>query len=151
MALQLTNPIVKCYTMGNLDPDGEFKVTFRQATTLESQARDTILFGSTQRAFGPQGIMVSGSVPWTVRQEIEVRLTIVGCEGLLNPDQSALLRFKAGKLDMTDEAFHAAWGKLPLTVAEEIWHRCLDTNPDWDFRDDDESELPPGVEVSVVE
>ena len=78
---------------------------------------------------------MTNSKPWSVRQEIECKLTIAGCEGILRPDGSPLFRFKNSKLNMDDQEFHDAWGMIhPQSVADVFHNHCLDVNPDWDWR-----------------
>lgn len=150
MAFQLTHPIVQTFVLSDLDPTGEAKITFRQATARENQIRDTLVFSQQQRTLAMDGVRVSNSVPWTVRQEIEVRLTIAGTEGILRPDGSPLLRFKKGALDMTDDEFHDAWGIIhPQAVCDVLHSKCLDVNPDWDWRDRGNAENPPQEESEI--
>lgn len=141
MAFQLAHPTVQTFVLTGLDPTGEAKISFRQGTARDNQIRDRLVFSQQERTLAFNGIRVSNSVPWTVRQEIEVRLTITGAEGLLRPDGTPLFRFKRGKLDMSDDEFHEAWGMIhPQAVCDTFHNHCLDVNADWDYRASKEAE-----------
>ena len=94
MALQIKHPTVISTTLYDLDPTGEAKISFRQATARENQIRDQLVFGPQVRAFTADGMEIKQSVPWSVRQEIECRLTVCGAEGIEGPDGKPLFRFK---------------------------------------------------------
>ncbi|HUT14847.1 MAG TPA: hypothetical protein VMY98_01210 [Anaerolineae bacterium] len=153
MAFKLRNPLVQTFVLDDLDPSGEAKITFRQGTIRENQIRDTLVFSQQERTIAQGGIRVSNAVPWSVRQEIEVRLTLAGAEGLLRHDGAPLFKFKNGKLDMQDDEFHEAWGLIhPQSVADILHGHCMDVNPDWDYRaEGDRGENPPEAEESENE
>jgi hypothetical protein len=132
MALQMKVPTVTETILTDLDSDGEAKITFRQAAAKENQIRETLVFGNQRRSFTDEGMDIRGGVPWSVRQEIECRLTMCGAEGILAPDKSPLFRFKNGELDMTDDEFHEAWGKInPISICDRFHELCHEVNPDW--------------------
>lgn len=148
MALQMKAALVKETVLLGLDPSGEAKITFRQALPTETQVRDQLLFSQQRRTFNAEGMEIRDTVPWTVRQEIEIRLTIVGAEGILGPNGANLFRFKGGKLNMTPDEFHEAWGKInPISICDEFHELCWEVNPDWApggaGGDDDDDENPP--------
>ena len=153
VAYQLAEPTIREFILTELDPTGECKVTFRQGMTTENQLRDRLVFGGQARTFTDSGLRLEGTVAWTEREELECRLTMTGSVGLLNADGQELFKFRAGKRIMSDAQFHAAWGKLPPHVATMLHLKCLDVNPDWDFRprDDDEGEAPKSVEENATE
>ncbi|NIV33089.1 MAG: hypothetical protein GWN58_27670 [Anaerolineae bacterium] len=152
MPFQLQHPIVQTFVLTELDPSGEAKITFRQATARENQIRDTLVFSQQQRTIGLDGVRVSNAKPWSVRQEIEVRLTIAGAEGILRPDGSPLFRFKGGMLDMSDDEFHEAWGIIhPQAVCDALHDKCLNVNADWDWRAREGAKNPPPAEESEIE
>jgi len=150
MAFKLTHPVTQAFVLDELDPSGEAKVTFRQATARENQIRDTLVFSQQQRVITATGVSTSNALPWSVRQEIECRLTLVGAEGILRPDGSPLFSFKGGKLDMDDQEFHDAWSLIhPQRVVDILHGHCLDVNADWDWRPREAAdEDPPPVEES---
>ena len=153
MALQLKHPaeVTKIFT--ELDPSGEFRASFRQATARDVQIRDTLVFGPQQRILAADGLSIRDAVAFSVRQEVECRLTMTSCVGLLREDGSPVFRFKRGKLNMDDQEFHDAWGLLfPQEVVDALHNACLDANPDWDWRDrpdveDGDEENPPQAGV----
>ena len=134
MALVIKNPVERLFTLDELDDTGEAKVRFRQATTKENQVRERRVFGSQARTLTDAGLRVESTVPWSVRQEIEVRLTICGVESIVDENGEPLFRFNVDKLAMSDQIFHDVWGRLPVHYASVIHGHCLDVNPDWDFR-----------------
>ena len=134
MALVIKNPVEQIFTLAELDETGEAKVRFRQATTKENQVRERLVFGSQARTLTDAGLRVESTVPWSVRQEIEVRLTLCGAEGIVDENDNSLFQFSGDKLAMSDSRFHEAWGRLPTQYANVIHGHCLDVNPDWDFR-----------------
>lgn len=134
MAFRLQHPIERTFVLDEIDPTGEAKVTFKQATTRETQLRDQLVFGGQSRSLVGDGLRIENSMQWSVREMIEARLTMTGCEGILDEDGRPLFHFKNGACDMSVDAFNAAWGKLPPAVAKILHEKCLDANPDWDFR-----------------
>jgi hypothetical protein len=155
VALQLTHPVKQEFVLFDLDPTGEAKVTFRQATMGDNQIRDTLLFSGQQRVLGEDSVSITNTAPFSVRMEIEVRLTICACEGILKPDGSTLFRFRKDRLAMTPDEFHEAWSMINRSdLAEALWGHCLDVNPDWDWRASRPSEgeddpNPPTAEETV--
>ena len=139
MAITLTHPTERTFTLKDLDPEGDFKVTFRQATARDIQIRDQLVYASQRRIVGDEAVEITNSTPWSVRQEIECYLTMTGCEGIFRPDSTPLFRFKRvggdAVLDMTRDEFAKAWGMLhPAVYCQRLWECCLDVNPDWDWR-----------------
>lgn len=144
MALQLTNPIEVETIFTELDPSGDFKAMFRQATAKEVQRRDRIVFSPQQRYLGAEGIAITGSMPWSERQMIESMITISSCVGLNDHRGRPLFRFKNGALDMTDAEFIEAWGAINIPgVAEALHKACLTANPDWDWVEHEEGDENP--------
>ena len=140
MAYQLDAPVERTFILDQLDPTGEAKITFRQARARENQVRDRMVFGEQARTFTANGLQLQGTVTWSEREELECKLTMVGCESILDEEGEPLFRFREdGKLAMNDTQFHKSWGKLPPHVATMFHLCCLDTNPEWDFRDDPNS------------
>jgi hypothetical protein len=149
MALKMKVPTVKETILTDLDPDGEAKIAFRQATARENQIRDTLIFGSQRRSFTDEGLEIRDGVPWSVRQEIECRLTMCGAEGILGPAGAPLFRFKNGRLDMSDVEFQNAWGKInPISICDRFHELCHEVNPDWGFGQGSDDENPPSVAES---
>jgi len=135
MAFVLQTPIVQPFVLYEIDPSGEAKVFFRQVSTAETQVRDQLVFSGQARTMTDSGVTVERTLPWSLREEIEVRLTLCGAEGIfLSDGKTPLFRFKNDTLSMNPDQFHEAWGKLPSPVASIIHEKCLDANPDWDWR-----------------
>lgn len=152
MAIELKHPVKQEFVLTKLDPTGEAKVTFRQANAVDNQVRDTLLFASQERVLDEDSVRVTNTVPFSVRQEIEVRLTIASCEGILRPNGSPLFRFRGKKLDMTPDQFHAAWALITDSrLSATLWGHCLDVNPDWDWRAGSDGENPPVAEETESE
>lgn len=141
MALILASPVVVPFVLRELDPTGETVVTFRQAMSEANQIRDRLVFGAQAKTFTDQGLRLDSGVPFSVRQMIECRLTIAGLDGVYRDaaKEVPLMRFKNGKLAMTDDEFNKAWGDIPPGWANTLHNCCLDANPDWDFRTDPNS------------
>ena len=144
--LQLSTPVISTFVLDEFDPTGEAKVSFRQATTLETQQRDQLVFGGQAKTYTADGLRIEQSIPWSVREEIECRLTMCGTEAILDADGKSLFRFKDGKLAMSPDQFHKAWGKLPPAVATILHEHCLDAKPDWDYRINP-TQTPPSGQV----
>ena len=135
MAYQLEAPIVSTFVLLEIDPTGEAKVSFRQATVKECLLRDRRVYGEQKRTFSDDGLTLQNTISDLERGKIEVYLTLCGAEGLLKEDgETEIFRFREGKLAMNQDEFGAAWDRLPPSVALLIHGRCLDANPDWDFR-----------------
>ena len=146
MALQLTNPIEIETIFTELDPEGDFRATFRQATEAEVQRRDRIVFSPQQRYLGADGLLISGTMPWSERRMVECMITMRSCAGLNDHKGRPLFRFKNGQLDMTDVEFMEAWGSINIKGVTQALHKaCLKANPDWDWEEQDEEdeESPP--------
>jgi hypothetical protein len=153
MALKMKIPTIK-ETMLPEDPDGEAMIAFRQATARDNQIRDTLVYGSQSRQLTNTGMEIRGGVAFSVRQEIECRLTMVNAIGIQDHTGKELFRFKNGKPDMTDDEFHNSWGKInPISLCDRFHRLCLELNPDWGWStappegEDDEEGNPqiPGV------
>lgn len=147
MAFQLQNQIVHPFILHELDPSGEAQVSFRQVATAAMQIRDQLVFSGQSRTLKEEGVKIERSIPWSVREEIEVRLTICDASGILKADGSPLFIFKNGTLSMNPDQFHEAWGLLPPSVASILHEKCLEANPDWDWR----SNPTPAVQSDPVD
>jgi len=127
--------LVKTRQLIDLDPSGEAKISFKQADTLGIQQRDQEAFAQQSRSFTDDAMLIKGDVPITHRMEIEARLTI--CEptvGILNRAGEPAFKFSNGKLAMSADEFHIAWGEFDPAVTRIFWLVCLDANPEWDYR-----------------
>jgi hypothetical protein len=60
----------------------------------------------------------------------EVYLTLADCN-ICEVDDIPLFRFKDKRIDMTEEEFQLAWGRLPIEYAEEIINCVHIMNPQW--------------------
>jgi hypothetical protein len=153
VAYTLPERIIEEFILTEIDPTAECRVTFRQGMTQENQQRDRLVFGGQARTFTDSGLRLEGTVAWTEREELECRLTMVGAVAFNDTKGKPLFRFRNGTLAMSDQQFHNAWGKLPPHVATLLHLKCLDVNPDWDFRPrpDDEEDAPKSAEESETE
>jgi len=125
MPVKLTAPLEKDFPLERTDlaydNEGEpTKVTIRQATQARASLNDELQLRQK----------------WSVEElkRIEVYLTLIGCN-LEDEDGKSLFRFKSlnghSDLDMTENEFKKAWGKLPPDIAQEIHEKVLEVNLSW--------------------
>lgn len=114
------------------------RVTIRQATQSQNERRFKVFEKLTQQLSDDLG---SEAIIQTIQRinlhelrRIEVNLTMIGCN-LMDEDGTPLFAFKKfgdrQYLDMSDEEFRKAWGKLPPDIAYEISDKVLEVNKLW--------------------
>jgi hypothetical protein len=146
MALKLSAPIEKTFNLEQTDkefpPDEGSEptsVTIKQATQAQHERRME-LFALLRNKFswdddGKQTIeSIENRNIYTVQRR-DAFLTLAGCNIVIEPPKGSkpvpLFRFKDGSLDMTEDEFTEAWGRLPAFVAREIHTKVLEVNPTW--------------------
>ena len=141
MPLQLEGPVIKEVQLvrsddlfGNTtDPT---VVTVRQGTMLDverraaaTERRTTIYEQDDER------VKVENTWNYASLQRLETFLTLASCN-IRDENGDELFKFKRDKdginrIAMSEDAFTRAWGKLPVTVAQEIHEAVLLANPTW--------------------
>ena len=142
MAYQLTAPVEKTFKLLQADPDGDTTVRIRQATRSAQEQRMDLSAEATRiwndDAFGE--VQVKQRISMAELHRLEVWCTLVDCnildEGSTEKSEKPLFVFKNNRqgqqyLAMTQAEFARAWGKLPDEIAEEIYSKVIDLNPQW--------------------
>lgn len=148
MPLVLMKGIPEAYKLEKADPSGETFVTIKPATVAEQAARDDLNSKATRtiRSSSPDAIEVKSDTTYSQRQALEVFLTLVDSNIMLQDTDAQgaplgepkplfkITRSSRGEpyLDMNRLQFTDSWGKLPTEVAEEIHSKVLAKNPQWD-------------------
>jgi hypothetical protein len=148
MPLVLIKGIPESFKLEKADPSGDTFVMIKPATVAEQAARDDLNARATRtiRSSSPDAIEVKSEWTFSQRQALEVFLTMVDCNVMVQesdaegkPSGDAKALFKTGRntrgeayLDMNRIQFTEAWGKLPTEVADEIHSKVLKKNPQWD-------------------
>ena len=142
MPLKLISPIYKTFTLDRTDAkygtDGEStSVTVKQAAQYEHERRQD-LFSRLERRYNelqPEEMTLVQNISMEELKRKESYLTIVECNIL---DVSGNLMFPSRKgrsglpeLDMSEQQFNTAWGKLPPDVASEMHEKVLEVNLMW--------------------
>jgi len=143
MPVKLIAPIEKDFVLERTDlayeNEGDpTKVTIRQATQEQNERRSLIHSEVTQiiSARSSFGDDLQLRQKWSVEElkRVEVYLTLIGCN-LEDEEGKSLFRFKSlnghSDLDMTENEFKKAWGRLPPDIAQEIHEKVLEVNLSW--------------------
>jgi hypothetical protein len=145
MPLKLSLPTEKDFVLERSDlaygNDGEpTRVSIRQATQSQNEKRSHIYSEVTNVINrDPEDLIPELQLRqhWSLEElkRVEVFLTLTSCN-ILDPNGSPLFRFKMvndkSTLDMNNQEFAIAWGKLPGDIALEIHEKVLEVNPLWD-------------------
>ena len=134
MALQLPDPMELQQTIKLLraDPGGETYVVVKQATTGEDAtlsalwAKTALEWDDAQQGKVKQYSEVSRA---QVMAE-SVRLTLLE-SNIVDHKEKPLFPPIDPAARRDPERFHAAWAKLPVAWAEEIYEAVLEVNPQW--------------------
>jgi len=149
MALQLTAPIEKTEELeetNKLYPPSEgeepTRVTIKQASQAENERRqDQFSDIHTELSYDTSGRQVVVSREKhnvEAMKRLDAFLTLVDTnivvieKGKKKPEP--LFKFEDGELKMTEAEFKEAWGKLPVSVTDEIHSKIVKVNPDWSRR-----------------
>jgi hypothetical protein len=145
MPLKLSTPVEKDFVLERSDlaygNDGEpTRVTVRQATQAQNEKRSHIYSEVTNIINrDPEDLIPELQLRqhWSLEElkRVETFLTLTSCN-VLDPDGNPLFRFKMEndkqKIDMNNQEFAHAWGRLPGDIAQEIHEKVLEVNPLWD-------------------
>ena len=140
MALQLTAPIFKTFTLDRTDEkypsDGSTTVLIKQAAQGEHERRQD-LFSVLERKYSqldPGEVSLVQRLSMEELKRLEVWLTLCECN-ILNEKGKELFPSKKAKgqtvLNMTQQQFNEAWSQLPPSVAQEIHEKVLEVNLMW--------------------
>ena len=142
MPLQLTAPIEKEFPLEKSDKQlgctgDPTRVTIRQATQAEHERRSDIWAEMTQEVMGdrvsPDSIRLIQRISLPELHRIEAFCTMSACN-ILDIGDKQLFKFKDGKVDMQENEFRIAWGKLDPMVVDEIHEKILEVNLTWGNR-----------------
>lgn len=123
------------------DPEGEARVTIRQATTGD-HLRRADLFADTSRVWNDDEYgQVELKQKWNRLEQhrMEAWLTITSLTGIIDEDTGKEIfptrqHPKTGVeyLAMSKQEFFDAWDRLPTDLTDEIHGYILEVNPQWD-------------------
>ncbi len=140
--------ITKVVGLPEIDEENPILVSFRQATNAEDIKRDEYVSVPITRRYASGDDLPSEQFqlkPVALRQAYEVYLTMASCD-IIDEDNTPLFKFSevngARKVAGDFSTFQKKWGRLPSSVCDAIYLKCLDSNPEWGFNfgDDDEGE-----------
>lgn len=149
MPAVITRGIPEQFLLKTLDPEGGTYVVIKPATVAENAQRDELWSNQTRtyNANTPAAVEVRSETTFAQRQALEVYLTMIDCnimwqdvddEGNVVGEPKPI--FQIGRkpsgepfISMQRVDFLAAWGKLPQTIADEIYAKVLEKNPQWDL------------------
>jgi len=136
MAKAITRPIERVLKLEKWAPTAETYVTIRQATQ-DARAKLYEVYDGATQVVGDDGRVQEWKLSFRREKakEVATRLTLVDCN-IPDPDGHPLFRFKVATtgrpiLDMTPPQFAEAWGQLPPELADEIYQKVLEVNPQW--------------------
>lgn len=143
MPVKLVAPIEKEFVLERSDllygvESDPTKVTVRQATQEQNEKRSMIHSEVTQIINQKSSLTdeLQFRQRWSIEElkRIECQLTMISCN-ILDENGKDLFKFRTNngrqELDMSDNEFKRAWGKLPTDVAQEIHEKVLEVNLSW--------------------
>jgi hypothetical protein len=142
MPLRLSAPIEKSFVLEISDAhfgnDGEpTKITIRQATQ-DANERRSFIYSEVTNIISQNVLSAEMQLRqrWSLEElkRMEAFLTLVHAD-ILDVDGTPLFRFKTEEnrqvLDMNQNEFKKAWGKLDPIIAAEIHQKVMEVNVDW--------------------
>ena len=158
MPLKLSAPLEKDIRLIDVDPTLDDDtgdptiVTFRQATMAEHERRSALLADRTYSWTDQEvGGLVTQRTKWSMADlmKLECMLTMVGCNihaaeckcsKCGGTEEKVVLAFPTKGGRVKDDAFQAAWARLPAKWALAIHKACLQVNVDWGGEKPEEGE-----------
>lgn len=124
------------YSENNLDKTPTI-VVIRQGTQSDNEKRSKIISRTTQilGVVDPGETKIQSDWSYEELKKREVMFTLIDCN-IEDYDGKSLFKFRKDGdgqnfLDMSIGEFDKAWGKLPPSVASEIYRCVLEVNVDW--------------------
>jgi hypothetical protein len=104
-------------------------VHIRKRNTGMEQARKELLQSDTWQE-GEDNLRKSSTLTIEQIHLKEIYLSLADCN-LCETDGSFLFQFKDNSLDMTEDEFQLAWGRLPVFYRTQITDLVHQVNPEW--------------------
>ena len=150
--LEQSTTITEVPGIPEINKENPIAVVFRQATEEEDSMRERFVNVPVTMNYGDLGFVESRTHEPKTLNEIrayEVYLTLADCD-IVEVQEKKLFKFEnvngLRKLRDSFPEFQKKWGRLPKPITMAIHHKCLDANPDWDFRWQVPGEAPEGEE-----
>lgn len=138
MPFRISLPQIQQFPLTGIDPSGETIVEIKQATQAAVERRAAATESRTHiLGEGENQVKIISKFNYPELQRVEAYLTMTSCN-VEAADGGHLFKFKQSRsgfpmLDMSEEDFELAWGRLPSEVADEIHNCVLAVNPMWSF------------------
>lgn len=139
MTLKINPPLLKEFHLEETDKlygDDATKtlVTFRQATRGDEEARNR-LFAIVEKQYKKDSdnedvVSYMSDISMDDVYRREVFRTLVA-SNIMESDEKELFLFKNGSLNMSENEFTKAWGKLPWEAAQEMIKCNHEVNVQW--------------------
>lgn len=140
MALKIKPPLQETFVLERADENygngGEPTiVVIRQATQKQYETRSN-LYSTTVSELGEGNSSVKVTQRFSAAElhRVEAYLTLAG-SNIKTEDENgvekSLFNFGKNGLQMSEDSFKEAWGRLPIDVAEEIHEKVIALNPTW--------------------
>jgi hypothetical protein len=138
MPKAISVPVEKVFKLEKFDPTGETTVTIRQATQSSQEQMAEMFSEVTRRMKDETGVMeVTTKVSSAEVMRRAAWLTMVECNVMNAENTAPLFKFNRAPngrmyIGMSEAEFSLqAWGELPVELADEIYDKVLELNPQW--------------------